>query len=105
MVKNVLKNEGHSIQVKIWSEANGQDDLVTYDPVRQSDGSYTVGFNKSNHNNEVGKYIVETYVDGRMVYSDSCTLYNSSQETSIENVGNTDTNFRVTTKVTMCQQN
>ena len=35
-----------------------------------------------------------------MVNSDSCTLYNSSQETSIENVGNTDTNFRVTTKVT-----
>ena len=100
IVKNVLKNEGHSIQVKIWSEANGQDDIVTYDSVRQSDGSYIVAFNKSKHNNEVGKYIVETYVDGTMVNSDGCTLYNSSQETSIENVGNTDTNFRVTTKVT-----
>lgn len=61
IVKNVLKNEGHSIQVKIWSEANGQDDIVTYDSVRQSDGSYIVAFNKSKHNNEVGKYIVETY--------------------------------------------
>ena len=100
IVKNVLKNEGHSIQVKIWSEANGQDDIVTYDPVRQSDGSYIVAFNKSKHNNEVGNYIVDTYVDGRMVNSDSCTLYNSTQETSIENIGNTDTNFRVTTKVT-----
>ena len=66
----------------------------------QSDGSYIAVFNKTNHNNEVGKYIVETYVDGTMYHSDSCVLYDSSQETTIENVGNTDTNFRVTTNVT-----
>ena len=100
VVKNVLREPNHSIQVKIWSEANGQDDLKTYDPTKQSDGSYIAVFNKANHNNEVGKYIVETYVDGTMYHSDSCILYNSSQETTIENVGNTDTNFKVTTNVT-----
>lgn len=61
VVKNVLREPNHSIQVKIWSEANGQDDLKTYDPTKQSDGSYIAVFNKANHNNEVGKYIVETY--------------------------------------------
>ena len=100
VVKNVLREPNHSIQVKIWSDANGQDDAKMYEPTRQSDGSYIVAFNKKNHNNETGKYIVETYVDGTMYYSDSCILYNSSQETTIENVGNTDTNFRVTTDVT-----
>ena len=100
VVKNVLREPNHSIQVKIWSDANGQDDAKMYDPTKQSDGSYIAVFNKTNHNNEVGKYIVETYVDGTMYHSDSCILYDSSQETTIENVGNTDTNFRVTTNVT-----
>ncbi|MDB7946974.1 GBS Bsp-like repeat-containing protein, partial [Faecalitalea cylindroides] len=99
VVKNVLREPNHSIQVKIWSEANGQDDAKMYDPTKQSDGSYIAVFNKTNHNNEVGKYIVETYVDGTMYHSDSCILYDSSQETTIENVGNTDTNFRITTRV------
>ena len=100
VVKNVLRDSNHTVQVKIWSEANGKDDIKTYDPTKQSDGSYIAVFNKANHNNEVGKYIVETYVDGTMYHSDSCILYNSSQETMIENVGNTDTNFRITTNVT-----
>ena len=100
VVKNVLRDSNHTVQVKIWSEANGQDDAKMYDPTKQSDGSYIAVFNKTNHNNEVGKYIVETYVDGTMYHSDSCILYDSSQETMIENVGNTDTNFRVTTNVT-----
>ena len=49
-----------------------------------------------------GKYNIETYVDGSMYHSDSKSIImsNSSQETTIENVGNTDTNFRVTTNVT-----
>ena len=100
VVKNVLRDSNHTVQVKIWSEANGQDDAKMYDPTKQSDGSYIAVFNKTNHNNEVGKYIVETYVDGTMYHSDSCILYDSSQETMIENVGNTDTNFRITTNVT-----
>ena len=100
VVKNVLRDSNHTVQVKIWSEANGKDDIKTYDPTKQSDGSYIAVFNKTNHNNEVGKYIVETYVDGTMYHSDSCILYDSSQETTIENVGNTDTNFRITTNVT-----
>lgn len=100
VVKNVLRDPNHKVQVKIWSEANGQDDAVTYDAVKQSDGSFIVQFDKKNHNNETGKFIVETYVDGTMYYSNSCTLYDSMQETNIENVGDTDTNFRVTTKVT-----
>ena len=99
VVKNVLREPNHTVQVKIWSEANGKDDIKTYDPTKQSDGSYIAVFNKTNHNNEVGKYIVETYVDGTMYHSDSCILYDSSQETTIENVGNTDTNFRITTRV------
>ena len=100
VVKNVLRDSNHTVQVKIWSEANGKDDIKTYDPTKQSDGSYIAVFNKTNHNNEVGKYIVETYVDGTMYHSDSCILYDSSQETTIENVGNTDTNFKITTSVT-----
>ena len=88
----------HNITTKVWTDQNGQDDLKEYTNNLES-GYYIAKINVKDHNNEYGKYYIETYVDGRLYRSKNIILYNSSQETTIENVGNTDTNFRVTTNV------
>ena len=89
----------HNIVTKVWTDQNGQDDLKEYTNNAESD-YYIAKINIKDHNNEYGKYNIETYVDGRLYRSKSIIMNNSTQETSIENIGNTDTNFRVTTKVT-----
>ncbi len=64
----ITDNKGVTkVQFPTWTSANGQDDLVWYEP---SSGSWNVGgqtynyrylVNKSNHNGEVGPYIVHIY--------------------------------------------
>lgn len=50
-----------SVRVPIWSEPN-QGDIVWYDAVKQSDGSYMVESNISKHKYNVGKYNIHVYV-------------------------------------------
>ena len=89
----------HTVTTRIWTDQNGQDDLKEYTNNLESD-YYIAKIDIKDHNNEYGKYNIETYVDGRLYRSKSIIMSNSSQETTIENVGNTDTNFKVTTNVT-----
>ena len=49
------------IQVPIWSEVNGQDDLVWYTASRQNDDSYSVTIDTKDHNNDIGVYNVHCY--------------------------------------------
>lgn len=44
-----------------WSSTNGQDDLVWYDAVKQSDGSFAVTIKRQNHKHD-GTYITDIYV-------------------------------------------
>ena len=57
------------VSVLVWTAKNGQDDLVWYQADRQSDGSYKVRINVSDHKAEAGEYIVHLYYvqDGKMV--------------------------------------
>ena len=57
------------VSVPVWTAKNGQDDLVWYQADRQSDGSYKVRINVSDHKAEAGEYIVHLYYvqDGKMV--------------------------------------
>ena len=63
--KNLKGFEGYKeVKIPFWSQANGMKDIVWYSPSRQSDGSYTVTANVSNHENASGKYEAQLfYVD------------------------------------------
>ena len=50
--------------VPVWSNQNGQDDLIWHKAVRQSDGSYRATIKASDHKYDAGKYYVHVhYVD------------------------------------------
>ena len=57
------------VSVPVWTSKDGQDDLVWHQASRQSDGSYKVRINVSDHKAETGEYIVHLYYvqDGKMV--------------------------------------
>ena len=57
------------VSVPVWTAKDGQDDLVWHQADRQSDGSYKVRINVSDHKAEAGEYIVYLYYvqDGKMV--------------------------------------
>ena len=59
-----------SIDVAIWSEENGQDDLKWYHASNDGSNQLTVHFNAENHGSKVGSYIAHayiTYTDGNRV--------------------------------------
>ncbi|MER0122338.1 GBS Bsp-like repeat-containing protein [Streptococcus sp. ZJ100] len=50
-----------TVQVPIWTEEGGQDDIRWYNAIRQADGTYKVTVDKKNHKNGTGKYHVHLY--------------------------------------------
>ena len=57
-----VKNAGEyeKIMIPVWSEANGQDDLVWYSAKKGSDGNWTYSVNLRQHNS-VGAYQIHVY--------------------------------------------
>ncbi|CYU72595.1 surface antigen [Streptococcus suis] len=50
-----------SVSIPIWSDNNGQDDIIWYPAQRQSDGSYKVNVQASKHKNDRGLYRIHVY--------------------------------------------
>ncbi|WP_019772753.1 GBS Bsp-like repeat-containing protein [Streptococcus sobrinus] len=50
-----------SVTVPVWTEKNGQDDLIWYATNRNDDGSYTATVKLKDHNFESGRYNVHFY--------------------------------------------
>ncbi|MFM0788102.1 GBS Bsp-like repeat-containing protein, partial [Streptococcus suis] len=50
------------VLVPTWTESGGQDDIVWHEASRQSDDSYLARINKTQHKNELGKYIFHVYL-------------------------------------------
>ena len=50
-----------SVSVPIWSDVNGQDDLLWYVAAKQNDGTYKVSVKASDHKNSTGKYNIHLY--------------------------------------------
>ena len=48
--------------IPVWSDQNGQDDLVWHNATKQEDGSYKVTISASQHKWNSGKYIVHGYL-------------------------------------------
>ena len=65
VIRNVVAPNGlKEVLVPVWSNQNGQDDLIWHKAVRQSDGSYRATIKASDHKNDAGKYYVHVhYVD------------------------------------------
>ncbi|HEP1809773.1 TPA: GBS Bsp-like repeat-containing protein [Streptococcus suis] len=52
------------VLVPTWTESGGQDDIVWHEAQRQSDGTYLAKITKTQHKNELGKYISHVYYRG-----------------------------------------
>ncbi len=62
VISNVSSNSGlKEVQVPVWSEQNGQDDIIWYKASKQSDGTYKTSVNITDHQNNRGEYNVHVY--------------------------------------------
>ena len=70
VVSDVSDSNGiKAVKVPVWTVKNDQDDIIWYDAVKQSDGTYKVNVKLSEHKNERGDYNVHLYYqesDGKM---------------------------------------
>ncbi|MDU4411719.1 MAG: GBS Bsp-like repeat-containing protein, partial [Streptococcus sp.] len=63
LITNLTNSSGISgVVIPVWSEQNGQDDLVWHNATKQEDGSYKVTISASQHNWDLRKYIVHGYI-------------------------------------------
>ena len=63
LITNLTNPSGISgVVIPVWSEQNGQDDLVWHNTTKQEDGSYKVTISASQHKWNSGKYIVHGYI-------------------------------------------
>ena len=62
VISDVYSPKGvRTVQVPVWSEADGQDDIRWYEATRQTDGTYKVTIQVANHKNTTGLYNVHLY--------------------------------------------
>ena len=62
VISNVKAPNGvQTVSVPIWSEINGQDDIIWYTANRQNNGTYTVNVKASAHKNSTGLYNIHLY--------------------------------------------
>lgn len=82
----VITNKIDSLKVKvaIWSNKNGQDDIVWYEGNKIKNGEYLATFDASKHNFESGAYSVHAYAynDDQKVFT---VVNNNLQVSYIEN--------------------
>ena len=105
IVSNIVAPKGLSIvQVPVWSDKNGQDDIQWYTASKQADGTYKVHVEASNHKYDTGIYHAHLYLkqnDGSTVgAAQTKTTVSLSQnavsaKVSIQNVDNTYGYFNV----------
>ena len=63
VITNLTNPSGISgVLIPVWSEQNGQDDLVWHNATKQEDGTYKVTISASQHKWNSGKYIVHGYL-------------------------------------------
>ena len=62
VISNVKAPNGvETVSVPIWSEINGQDDIIWYTANRQNNGTYTVNVKASAHKNSTWLYNIHLY--------------------------------------------
>ena len=62
IISDVYSSKGvRTVQVPIWSEKDGQDDIIWYEATRQANGTYTVNVQATKHKNSTGLYNIHLY--------------------------------------------
>ncbi len=62
IISDVYSPKGvRTVQVPIWSEKDGQDDIIWYEATRQANGTYTVNIQATKHKNSTGLYNIHLY--------------------------------------------
>ena len=62
LITNASDSNGISrVKVPIWTDKDGQDDIIWYDATKQSDGNYKVSVNVDKHKGERGTYNIHLY--------------------------------------------
>ncbi|MFS9123207.1 GBS Bsp-like repeat-containing protein [Streptococcus salivarius] len=62
IISDVYSPKGvRTVQVPIWSEKEGQDDIRWYEATRQANGTYAVNVQATNHKNSTGLYNIHLY--------------------------------------------
>ena len=62
IISDVYSPKGvRTVQVPIWSEKDGQDDIIWYEATRQANGTYTVNVQATKHKNSTGLYNIHLY--------------------------------------------
>jgi len=101
IISDVYSSKGvHTVQVPIWSEKDGQDDIRWYEAIRQSNGTYKVSVKASDHKFSTGTYHVHLYyiqgdgsqvgVGGTTVQVENRSLTNRNQ-TILKHLSTSDT--------------
>ena len=81
IISDVFSPKGvQSVQVPIWSDKDGQDDVIWYSGHRQSDGTYKVSVKATDHKNSTGRYHVHLYY----VQADGTRVGVSTATTDVE---------------------
>ncbi|MCB4992234.1 GBS Bsp-like repeat-containing protein [Streptococcus mutans] len=62
LITNASSNQGiKEVLVPVWSEQNGQDDIIWYQATKQGEGVYKVTVKVSDHKNDSGNYNIHLY--------------------------------------------
>ena len=62
VVTNVSSTKGvKTVKLPIWSSQGGQDDVIWYDAVKQTDGTYKLSVDIRRHKNNRGEYNIHMY--------------------------------------------
>ncbi|QNL42544.1 GBS Bsp-like repeat-containing protein [Streptococcus sp. NSJ-72] len=62
VVTNVSSTKGvKTVKLPVWSSQGGQDDVIWYDAVKQTDGSYKLSVDIRRHKNNRGEYNIHMY--------------------------------------------
>ena len=105
IVSGIVAPKGlEAVQVPVWSDMNGQDDIQWYTAIKQANGTYKVTVEARNHKYHSGIYHVHAYLkqkDGSLVgVAQTKTAVSISQtgvsaKVSIQNIDNTYGYFNV----------
>ncbi|WP_321385068.1 GBS Bsp-like repeat-containing protein [uncultured Enterococcus sp.] len=68
------------IDIPVWTNYKGQDDIRWYPTVKEKDGTFTLTIDTKNHNYETGQYLLHAYIYGK---NSLCSVYSVSSNLQI----------------------
>ena len=110
LISNVTAPNGVlTVSVPVWSDINGQDDLVWYTATKQVNGTYKVSVKASDHKNSRGKYHVHLYynqLNGQSVgVAATTTELATGKDRTVESPSGTVSNEKTSGRLTIENNN